>query len=83
MICKFFVVALGGDFEYLALALGLFFLPLAMIMANPAMAAPALSFAFVFCYVVKPDNPMVYDLSDTINSPLPFSWASCSARSPT
>jgi uncharacterized membrane protein YccC len=68
LICKFFVLTTGSGFEFLTVALGLFFVPLALVMANPSMAAPALSFAFVFCYVVRPDNLMVYDLSDSLNT---------------
>jgi len=68
LICKFFVLTTGSGFEFLTVALGLFFVPLALVMANPSMAAPALSFAFVFCYIVRPDNLMVYDLSDSLNT---------------
>jgi uncharacterized membrane protein YccC len=67
LVCKFFVLATGSGFEFLSVALGLFFIPLALVMANPSMAPPALSFAFVFCYVVQPANPMVYSLSDSMN----------------
>jgi uncharacterized membrane protein YccC len=70
LICKFFVLTTGSGFEFLTVALGLFFVPLALVMANPSMAAPALSFAFVFCYVVRPDNAMVYDLDDSLNTAL-------------
>jgi uncharacterized membrane protein YccC len=70
LICKFLVLTAGSGFEFLTVALGLFFIPLALVMANPSMAAPALSFAFVFCYVVRPDNVMVYDLSDSLNTAL-------------
>ena len=68
LIYKFFVLPTGSGFEFLTLALGLLFVPLALVMANPSMAAPALSFAFVFCYVVRPDNLMTYDLSDSLNT---------------
>jgi len=68
LICKYLVLAYGAGFEVLALSLALFFVPLALVMANPPMAAPALSCAFVFCYVVQPNNQMVYDLSDTYNT---------------
>ena len=70
LICKFFVLTTGSGFEFLTVALGLFFVPLALVMAHPPMAAPALSFAFVFCYVVRPDNVMVFDLSDSLNTAL-------------
>lgn len=70
LICKFLILAYGSGFEYLFLALGLFFVPLALVMANPSMAAPALSCAFVFCYVVQPNNEMTFDLSDTYNTAL-------------
>jgi uncharacterized membrane protein YccC len=67
LVCKFFVLSTGSGFEFLAAALGLFFIPLACVMANPSFAAPALSFAFVFCYVVQPGNAMVYNLLDSLN----------------
>jgi len=70
LICKFFVLSSGSGFEFLTAALGLFFVPLALVMANPSMAAPSLSFAFVFCYVVRPDNQMTYDLTDSLNTAL-------------
>ena len=68
LICKFFVLSAGSGFEFLTAAFGLFFVPLALVMTDPPMAAPALSFAFVFCYVVRPDNRMVFDLSDSLNT---------------
>jgi uncharacterized membrane protein YccC len=68
--CKYLILAFGSDFSYLTIALGLIFIPLALIMANPSTAVAALNFAFVFCYVVKPDNSMVYDLSDSLNTAL-------------
>ena len=67
LLCKFLVLSTGSGFEFLSVALGFFFLPLALVMANPSMAAPALSFAFVFCYVVQPANPMVFSLLDSLN----------------
>jgi uncharacterized membrane protein YccC len=68
--CKYYILAYDSDFSYLMLALGLIFIPLALIMANPSTAVAALNFAFVFCYVVKPDNFMTYDLSDSLNTAL-------------
>ncbi|HEY0257289.1 MAG TPA: FUSC family protein, partial [Candidatus Methylacidiphilales bacterium] len=68
LIGKFLILTSSSNFEVLALALGLVFLPMAMLMAKPATSQPALSFAFVFIYIVRPDNLMVYDLSDSINS---------------
>jgi uncharacterized membrane protein YccC len=68
LVCKYFVLAAGSGFDFLAIGLGLFFIPLALVMAHPSIAAPALSFAFVFCYVVRPDNLMTYDLGDSLNT---------------
>jgi uncharacterized membrane protein YccC len=67
LICKYLVLTQGANFEFLAIGLGLFFFPLALIMANPPVAAPALAFAFVFSYVVRPDNLMTYNFSDSLN----------------
>jgi uncharacterized membrane protein YccC len=68
--CKYLILSYGSDFSHLMLALGLFFIPLALIMATPSTAVAALNFAFVFCYVVKPDNFMAYDLTDSLNTAL-------------
>jgi uncharacterized membrane protein YccC len=68
LVCKFLVLTMSSDFEVLAMALGLFFLPLALVMANPSTAQPALSFAFVFVYIVRPDNVMTYDFADSLNT---------------
>lgn len=67
LVCKFFVLPAGSGFEFLSVALGFVFIPLALVMTHPSMAAPCLNFAFVFCYVVQPANPMVYNLSDSLN----------------
>ncbi len=68
LICKFLILTASSDFEVLAATLGLFFFPMALLMVNPSTSQAALSFAFVFIYIVRPDNMMVYDLSDSINS---------------
>jgi uncharacterized membrane protein YccC len=68
LICKFLILSMGSDFEVLSLALGIFFIPLALVMANPPTAQPALSFVFVFVYMVRPDNVMTYDLADSLNT---------------
>jgi uncharacterized membrane protein YccC len=70
VICKFLVLPMGSGFEFLTLALGLLFVPLGLVMANPATAQPATAFAFVFVYIVRPDNVMTYDLTDTLNTGL-------------
>jgi uncharacterized membrane protein YccC len=70
LICKFLILTSGSGFEFLILALGLFFFPLALLMANPSLTAPGLAFAFVFCYIVRPDNVMTYDLNDSLNTAL-------------
>jgi len=70
LACKFFILPLGDGFEYLALVLGLVFIPLGLVMANPATTAPATGFAFVFVYLMRPANPMIYDLTDTLNTAL-------------
>jgi uncharacterized membrane protein YccC len=70
LFCKFLVLPTGSGFEFLTVALGLFFVPLAFVMSNPSMAQIALSFAFVFVYIIRPDNVMTYDLVDSMNTAL-------------
>jgi len=70
LLCKFFVLPMGSGFEFLTLALGLFFVPLGLVMANPSTTMVATSFAFVFVYLIRPDNSMTYDLTDTLNTAL-------------
>jgi uncharacterized membrane protein YccC len=70
LICKFLILPMSSDFEFLTLALGLFFVPLGLAMANPSTALAATSFAFVFVYLIRPDNSMTYDLTDTLNTGL-------------
>jgi uncharacterized membrane protein YccC len=37
-------------------------------MANPSTAQPALGFAFVFIYILHPDNVMTYNFADSANT---------------
>ena len=68
LVCKFLVLPMSSGFEYLALASGLFLIPLGLVMANPRTTAAAVAFSLVFLNLVSPANPMVYDLADSINS---------------
>jgi len=68
LICKFYLLPMGSGFEFLALTLGLVLVPLGWFTASPATAAGAGGFSFVFVTFVHPLNPMVYDLSDTLNT---------------
>jgi uncharacterized membrane protein YccC len=70
LVCKYLIMPASSGFEYLCMALGLFFVPLALIMSNPARAPIATGFAFIFIYLIRPDNVMTYDLSDTLNTAL-------------
>jgi uncharacterized membrane protein YccC len=67
LIYKFYVLPMGTGFEYLTFTMFFIVFPLGLVMANPTMVAPATGFSFVFVNVVRPFNPMVYDLTSTLN----------------
>jgi uncharacterized membrane protein YccC len=68
LVCKYLVLPMESGFEFLALASGLFLLPLGLFMAYPATNGAAVAFSLVFLNVVQPGNPMTYDLADSINT---------------
>jgi uncharacterized membrane protein YccC len=70
IFCKYIVLPVTSGFDYLTLASGLFLVPLGLVMANPKTTFPAIAFSFVFLNLVGPNNVMVYDLADTINTGL-------------
>jgi uncharacterized membrane protein YccC len=67
LICKYLILPAGSEFEILAFATGIFLIPLGLVMANPATNVAGVSFSFVFLALVGPSNPMVYDLSASMN----------------
>jgi uncharacterized membrane protein YccC len=68
VICKYYVLPMSSEFEFLAVTLGFVLVPLGFVMANPSSLAAAGGFSFVFVTLVRLLNPMVYDLSDTLNT---------------
>ena len=68
LICKYLILTTGSGFEFLTLALGLFLIPLGLVMANPSTAGAGTAFTFVFMSLVQPANPMVFDLAETLNT---------------
>jgi len=70
LICKYLILPSGADFEFLALVLGFVLLPLGWLLFNPALAPAAGGFSFVFVNMIRPLNPMTYDLADTLNTAL-------------
>jgi uncharacterized membrane protein YccC len=68
VICKYYFLPMSSEFEFLAVTLGFVLVPLGFVMANPQTIAAAGGFSFVFVTLVRPLNPMVYDLSDTLNT---------------
>ncbi len=70
MVYKFYFLPMGSGFEWLGLTLGVILVPLGLVMANPATAPAAGAFSFVFVNMVRPFNPMTYDLADTMNNAL-------------
>ncbi len=70
LICKYFFLPVSSDFEILAAMLFVILIPLGFILYNPPTAPLAGGFSFVFVTLLRPLNPMVYDLSDTLNTGL-------------
>ncbi|MCE0497839.1 MAG: FUSC family protein [Methylacidiphilales bacterium] len=70
LIVKFFLLPFNPEFELLTLTLGLVLFPLGLVMSSPSTAAAAGGFSFVFVNMIRPLNPMVYDLNDTLNTAL-------------
>ena len=68
LIVKYLLLPNSPDFELLALTLGLVLLPLGWVMSDPRTAPAAGGFSFVFTNMIRPYNPMTYDLSDTLNT---------------
>jgi len=58
---------MNSEFEFFALTLGCVLVPLGLVLSHPSTAAAASVFSLVFVNVVRPYNPMVYDLSKTLN----------------
>jgi uncharacterized membrane protein YccC len=67
-IYKYYVLPMGAGFEFLALTMAFVLFPLGLAMANPSTIPAAGAFAFVFSNMARPLNPMVYDLTDTLNT---------------
>jgi uncharacterized membrane protein YccC len=70
LICKYLILPMSSEFEFLALTLAFVLFPLGLVMSNPSMAAAGGGFSFVFVNMIRPVNPMVYDLTDTLNTGL-------------
>ena len=68
LVCKYLFLSEGTGFEYLAIATSFFLLPMGVLMANPPTQFFATAFSLVFLGIVAPLNPMVYDLSESLNS---------------
>lgn len=67
LLVKYLILPMGSEFEFLALTLAFVLIPLGLVMANPSTAPAAGGFSFVFVNIVRPLNPMTYDLTDTLN----------------
>jgi len=70
VIFKFYFLPMGSGFDFLALTMFFVLFPLGLVMSNPATIPAAGAFSFVFVNMVRPFNPMVYDLNDTLNTAL-------------
>jgi uncharacterized membrane protein YccC len=67
LICKYLILPMSSEFEFLAVTLAFVLFPLGLVMSNPSMAGAAGGFSFVFVNMVRPVNPMIYDLTGTLN----------------
>ena len=67
LIYDYLILPMNSEFDFLALTLGCVLIPLGLVLSNPSTAAAASVFSLVFVNVVRPYNPMVYDLSKTLN----------------
>ncbi len=67
LICDYLILPMSSEFDFLALTLGCVLIPLGLVLSNPSTAAAASVFSLVFVNVVRPLNPMVYDLGKTLN----------------
>lgn len=65
---KFYVLSASSGFDYLVLASAIVLIPMGLVMARPQTNFAAVAFSFVFLNLAGPANPMVFDLSDSINS---------------
>ena len=68
VIVKYYILPMGAGFEFLALVLGLVLIPLGWLSYNPVTAPAAGGFSFVFVNLIRPINPMIYDLKETLNT---------------
>jgi uncharacterized membrane protein YccC len=67
LIYDYLILPMNSEFEFFALTLGCVLVPLGLVLSNPSTAVAASVFSLVFVNVVRPYNPMVYDLSKTLN----------------
>jgi len=70
VVGKYYILPMSSEFEFLAVTLGFVLVPLGFVMANPSTIALAGGFSFVFVTLLQPLNPMIYDVSDTLNTGL-------------
>ncbi|MCE0523625.1 MAG: FUSC family protein [Methylacidiphilales bacterium] len=70
LICKYLLLPMSAEFGFCALVLGLFLLPLGWLFSDPTKLAMAGGFSFVFVTLVQTTNPMIYNLSETLNTGL-------------
>jgi uncharacterized membrane protein YccC len=65
---KYLVFAAGSGFDYLLITSFIFVIPMGLFLANPKTNFVTTAFMFVYLNLAGPANPMVYNLTDTINS---------------
>ncbi len=70
LLCKYLCIGGGAGFEYFAVVMSFFLLPMGLIIAYPPTTLFGVAYSFVFLAEVGPTNPQVYDLSGSINSGL-------------
>jgi uncharacterized membrane protein YccC len=67
-VFKFYVLAANSGFDYFVIVSSIILLPLGLYISNPLTAPLALAFAFVCLNLAGPANPMIFNLSDTLNT---------------
>ena len=70
ILFKYFVLTATTGFEYLLTVSAFVLLPLGVVTANPKYTLGATAFSFVFLNLSGATNPMVYDLSGSLNMAL-------------
>jgi uncharacterized membrane protein YccC len=70
MVFKYLFMSAGTGFEFLAVAMVPFLVPVGLLIAYPPTAFFGVAFSLVFLNLAAPANPQTYDLADSLNTAL-------------